>query len=493
MFFKLVLMEELARAGAPFGPLARMLADRRRDHRVRQRAPAARGAAAIARGEATFWQGYSEPGAGLRPARAQDRGAARRRSLRDPRPQDLVEPRRHLALRARVRAHEPGDAPQPRVQHVRGAERDAGHGHPSDQEPDRRGLSLRGVPRRRARARRSHARSRGRGVRGAAERARLRPVLGPLLQGARARARAAASSWSYANATTVGRRPLAADPGVRRRLARMATEIAALRLMFYRAACLIRDGAPDHLRDRGRQGHGGRDGAALRAARHGSARPLGTRSARARRWRSSAARCRTSYLTSLGHTIAGGTAEILRTTVAVRGLGLPAEPRRLTRWTFVPRPRSSCSSRRRDSSCAARCPIELCSGWPSTSAGSTRPSGGPWRSWAGSACSCRPSSAAAAARCSTSCCWSRRWGARACPARSSRARSPPPRRWPPPRARRQPSGSSPPWPTASASPRWRWSRSAPRSIPTRSRSRARCPAGSPARSSSSRTRTSRRI
>ena len=31
-----------------------------------------------------------------------------------------------------------------------------------------------------------------------------------------------------------------------------------------------------------------------------------------------------AYLTSLGHTIAGGTAEILRTTVATRGLGLPA-------------------------------------------------------------------------------------------------------------------------------------------------------------------------
>ena len=64
MFMKLVLMEELALAGAPFGPLAG----------VWQTADAIIGFGterlrrevlpAIARGDATFWQGYSEPDAG---------------------------------------------------------------------------------------------------------------------------------------------------------------------------------------------------------------------------------------------------------------------------------------------------------------------------------------------------------------------------------------------------------------------------------------------
>jgi alkylation response protein AidB-like acyl-CoA dehydrogenase len=127
----------------------------------------------------------------------------------------------------------------------------------------------------------------------------------------------------HANTTTIDGRPLAADPAVRRRLARMATEIAALRLMFYRAACLIRDEASityetavakimaDETGQRFAQLGVDLLGlwSLLRAgsplAKLGGALPQ-------------------SYLTSLGHTIAGGTAEILRTTVAVRGLGLPA-------------------------------------------------------------------------------------------------------------------------------------------------------------------------
>src|SRR5437660_2259987 len=64
MFFKLVLFEELALAGAPFGPLAGSwqtadaIIELGTERLRRDVLPA------IARGEATFWQGYSEPDAG---------------------------------------------------------------------------------------------------------------------------------------------------------------------------------------------------------------------------------------------------------------------------------------------------------------------------------------------------------------------------------------------------------------------------------------------
>src|SRR3989475_12713886 len=64
MFFKLVLLEELALAGAPFRPLPGpwQTADaiiQYRNERLRREVLPAGG-----RGEATFWQGYSEPDAG---------------------------------------------------------------------------------------------------------------------------------------------------------------------------------------------------------------------------------------------------------------------------------------------------------------------------------------------------------------------------------------------------------------------------------------------
>ena len=64
MFDKLVLFEELALAGAPFGPLAGVwqtadaIIEYGSDRLRREVLPA------VARGEATFWQGYSEPDAG---------------------------------------------------------------------------------------------------------------------------------------------------------------------------------------------------------------------------------------------------------------------------------------------------------------------------------------------------------------------------------------------------------------------------------------------
>src|SRR5438105_2569748 len=126
----------------------------------------------------------------------------------------------------------------------------------------------------------------------------------------------------HANTTGAGR-----DAVLRRRLAAMAAEIAALRLLFLRAACLLRDGAPISYETAVAKVYADETGqklARLGMDLLGPWAPLrsGSREARLDGEISHA------YLTSLGHTIAGGTAEVLRTTVAVRGLGLPAEPRK---------------------------------------------------------------------------------------------------------------------------------------------------------------------
>src|SRR5882672_6306329 len=205
MFFKLVLLEELALAGAPFGPLAGcwQTADAIIEYgseRLRREV-----LPAISLGEATFWQGYSEPGAGS----------------------DL------LALKTEARRD--GDDYV-----IRGHKIWSSHA----------GISNYGLVF--ARTSREARRSRGFSmfvVRNGTAGMDIRPirsltgevyhhevflddlrVLGQLVQ--------------HANTTRAGGVALSRDPGVRRRLAAMAAELAALRLLFYRAGCLIRDGAP---------------------------------------------------------------------------------------------------------------------------------------------------------------------------------------------------------------------------------------------------------
>jgi alkylation response protein AidB-like acyl-CoA dehydrogenase len=130
----------------------------------------------------------------------------------------------------------------------------------------------------------------------------------------------------YANTPVDGGPSLARDPVVRRRLAHAATEIAALRALFYRAAWLI---------ERGQPATGPVSAAKVMADELGQRvlsmgmeilGPYGVLRAGSR-WARLRGEIEHQYQTSWGHTLAGGTSEIQRTTIAVRALGLPAEPR----------------------------------------------------------------------------------------------------------------------------------------------------------------------
>ena len=316
MFHKLVLFEELALAGAPFGPLAGswQTADAIIEYgseRLRQEV-----LPAVARGEATFWQGYSEPDAGS------DLLALKTEARRDG--DDYV-----------IRGHKIWSS------HAGIATHGLVFTRTSREARRSRGFSMfvvpNGAPGMDIRPIRSltggvyHYEVFLDDVRVSAE---LR--LGPegegfqaLLNGldsdrfwgrfykAPALERVLRRLVDHANATGAGK-----DAGLRRRLAAMATEIAALRLLFYRAACLLRDAAPIGYETAVAKIYADESGqklARLGMDLLGPWAPLrpGSREARLDGEISHA------YLTSLGHTIAGGTAEVLRTTVATRGLGLP--------------------------------------------------------------------------------------------------------------------------------------------------------------------------
>jgi 3-oxocholest-4-en-26-oyl-CoA dehydrogenase alpha subunit len=325
MFFKLVLFEELARTGAPFGPLAGCwqtadaIIDYGSERLRRELLPA------IARGEATFWQGYSEPGAGS------DLLALTTEAKRDGEAW-IIRGHKIWSSHAGIATHGlvftrtsrearrsrgfsmfvvPNGTPGMQIRPIRSLTGEVYHYEvflddvrvPADVMlgPEGEGFQalLNGL---------DSDRFWGRYYKAPA----LERVLGQLVD--------------YANTTMIDGVPLARDTVVRRRLASMATEIAALRTLFHRAACLLRDGAPvtyetavakvmaDELGQK--LARLGMDllgpWGPLREGSPGA--PLGGRIAH-------------DYLTSLGHTIAGGTAEVLRTTIAVRGLGLPAEPK----------------------------------------------------------------------------------------------------------------------------------------------------------------------
>jgi alkylation response protein AidB-like acyl-CoA dehydrogenase len=325
MFFKLILLEELAAAGAPFGPLAGawQTADAIIEYgteRLRREV-----LPAVAHGKATFWQGYSEPGAGsdllsLTTEAKRDgaswiiRGHKIWSSHAGIATHGLVFTRTSQETR-RSRGFSmfvvPNGTPGMDVRPIRSLTGEIYHYEvflddvrvPADLMlgPEGEGFQalLNGL---------DSDRFWGRYYKAPA----LDRVLRQLVE--------------YANTTMAGGAPLARDPVVRRRLAGMAADIAALRTLFYRAACLLRDGATityetavakvmaDEL---------GQKLAQLGMDLLGPWGPLreGSRHARL------GGQISHDYLTSLGHTIAGGTAEVLRTTIAVRGLGLPADKR----------------------------------------------------------------------------------------------------------------------------------------------------------------------
>ena len=319
MSYLLVLLEELAAAGAPFGPLSGCLqvSDSiiRNGSETLQREILPR----VARGEASFWQGYSEPGAGsdllaltTRARLDGDHWVLDGRKIWSSHagiaPYGTVLARtdpgstRHRGLTMlMVDNRLPGMDVRPirsltgRVYHyevfmdgVR-VPRDWVLGKPGE------GFSqlLKGLDTDRFWGRFYKAPF-------------LRRILGLLVE--------------YVNTVLPG------DGVARRRLAHAATEIAALRALFHRAAWLIERGLPATGEVSAAKIMADELGQRVLSMGMELLGPYGVLRAGSR-WARLRGEIEHQYQTSWGHTLAGGTSEIQRTTIAVRALGLPAEPR----------------------------------------------------------------------------------------------------------------------------------------------------------------------
>ncbi len=323
MTYKLILLEELALAGAPFGPLSGC--DQTAESIIRHGSLRLRTELLprIARGDATFWQGFSEPGAGsdllslttearrdgnqyvirghkiwsshagisthgLVLARTDPR-AARHRGLTmfvvdNTTPGMVIRPIRSMT--GEVYHHEVFlDEVRVDADLVLGKENE--------------GFAqlLRGLDTDRFWGRFCKA-------------PMLRRVLGELIR--------------YANVTTRDGTLLARDASIRRQLAALATELEVLRLLFYRVGWMIQDGQATPYESALAKVYADETGqrvAALGMEMLGLWGALEVGSP----WAKLGGEIQHLYQTSLGQTIAGGTSEVLRTTVATRGLGLPRE------------------------------------------------------------------------------------------------------------------------------------------------------------------------
>ena len=319
MSYLLVLLEELAAAGAPFGPLSGCLqvSDSiiRNGSETLQREILPR----VARGEASFWQGYSEPGAGS------DLLALTTRARLDG---------DHWVLDGRkIWSSHAGIAPYGTVL----ARTDPGstrHRGLTMLMVDNRlpGMDVR--PIRSLTGRVYHYEVFMDGVRVPRDWVLGKPGEGfsQLLKGldtdrfwgrfykAPFLHRILGLLVEYVNTVLPG------DGVARRRLAHAATEIAALRALFHRAAWLIERGLPATGEVSAAKIMADELGQRVLSMGMELLGPYGVLRAGSR-WARLRGEIEHQYQTSWGHTLAGGTSEIQRTTIAVRALGLPAEPR----------------------------------------------------------------------------------------------------------------------------------------------------------------------
>jgi alkylation response protein AidB-like acyl-CoA dehydrogenase len=319
MSYLLILLEELAAAGAPFGPLSGCL--QVSDSIIRNGSETLQREILplVAGGEATFWQGYSEPDAGS----------------------DL------LALKTRARLegdHWVLDGRKIWSSHAGIATHGTVLARTDPSSTRNRGLSMLMVdnrlpgmdvrPIRSLTGRVYHYEIFMDGVRVPRDWVLGKPGEGfaQLLKGldtdrfwgrfykAPFLRRILGLLVEYVNSAMPG------DAVARRRLAHAATEIAALRALFLRAAWLIERGLPATGEVSAAKVMADELGQRVLSMGMELLGPFAMLRAGSR-WARLRGEIEHQYQTSWGHTLAGGTSEIQRTTIAVRALGLPAEPR----------------------------------------------------------------------------------------------------------------------------------------------------------------------